>query len=445
VCSELNDEKKINSDGQKVKAQNGLSETQSKYLIQAQAMAAATSKFRTINTNPKQSEEAKQQAKQKCHSVKKDLHLIHNEYILKLNETNFVEGQHVNSIKRFLTYHEDTQNILSNSWKTILEKLADYTDCTRTEFRTIVDKTYQITKPIEPKSCYLEFCKNNSNCKRITARVEEFNDSLLKTAGVDDLYINKIAADILTIEDLNDKLKALSSNEKNCQIPTTINQKAIGQVKNSEDSYKVHKDIFVEEQNIESLQAKSVWQRQVRSILEDALSDSGATSGQLLDNCLTNKLEDQPYFHGIMPRQDAAKELKAKGDFLVRVNDKEQCVLSLLWTRSNDPSAVEDRHFVINFTNNKYSFVNGGAVKPSVKELIDYYLLSKEELKTDGTKLIRPVERPGFIIDNDEIIKNEKLGQGNFGQVVKAEYRKRNVAVKILHMPSNPNKPTAQM
>ncbi|CAF1550759.1 unnamed protein product, partial [Didymodactylos carnosus] len=394
-------------------AHNDLFEAQSKYSEQAHAMTTATLKFRSIITNPKHSDEPKQQAKQKCHDVKKELHRIHNEYILKLKEANFADEQYVKSLKNFLVYHEDAQRILNNSWKKTLVTLADYTDSTRADYKAIISESHRIADTVEPKSCYFDFCIKNSSAKRVI-KPENFNDTLIKTAGVDDLHENRIAADILTVEDLNNS------------------------------SYAIHKDIFVHEQKIGNLQTKSGWQREVRFLLEEALRESGFVDAQTPDDCvtfppigLTNKLEDQPYFHGIIPRADAINELKNKGDFLVRNNEQSQCVLSILWTRSNDPTdSLEDRHFVINFNDNRYSFSNANVSKPSVKELIDYYLHSKEQLKTDGTKLLRPVERPGFIIDNDEISRRDTLGTGNFGEVMKAEYRNRNVAVKILHAPS---------
>jgi hypothetical protein len=48
--------------------------------------------------------------------------------------------------------------------------------------------------------------------------------------------------------------------------------------------------------------------------------------------------------------------------------------------------------------------------KQTVPKLITYYTRQKLELRDDGTRLIRPIEKPDYIINNDEIKIFEKLG-----------------------------------
>jgi len=48
--------------------------------------------------------------------------------------------------------------------------------------------------------------------------------------------------------------------------------------------------------------------------------------------------------------------------------------------------------------------------KPTVPKLITYCKRQKLEIREDGTRLIRPVEKPNYIINNDEIKLFEKLG-----------------------------------
>ncbi|CAF1626895.1 unnamed protein product, partial [Didymodactylos carnosus] len=130
------------------KAQCDLADIQSKYLAQA-------SKFKKLNENSKNSEETQQKTA--------ELHRIHNEYILKLKEANFAEEQYINSLKSVLVYHEDAQKILNNSWKQVLMELAEYMDCTRSEFKDITSKSHNIVTDIVTDSCYDELCiKNNT-------------------------------------------------------------------------------------------------------------------------------------------------------------------------------------------------------------------------------------------------------------------------------------------
>jgi len=57
-----------------------------------------------------------------------------------------------------------------------------------------------------------------------------------------------------------------------------------------------------------------------------------------------------------------------------------------------------------------YSFQGAGIAKPTVPKLITYCTRQKLEIREDGTRLIRPVEKPNYIINNDEIKLFEKLG-----------------------------------
>jgi len=51
-----------------------------------------------------------------------------------------------------------------------------------------------------------------------------------------------------------------------------------------------------------------------------------------------------------------------------------------------------------------FYFHTNGIGKQTVPKLITYYTRQKLELRDDGTRLIRPVEKPDYIINNDEII-----------------------------------------
>ncbi len=57
-----------------------------------------------------------------------------------------------------------------------------------------------------------------------------------------------------------------------------------------------------------------------------------------------------------------------------------------------------------------YSFQMNSIGKQTVPKLITYYTRQKLELRDDGTRLIRSIEKPDYIINNDEIKIFEKLG-----------------------------------
>lgn len=67
---------------------------------------------------------------------------------------------------------------------------------------------------------------------------------------------------------------------------------------------------------------------------------------------MTDCLEDQIYFHGVIPRPKSIVHLKYAGDYLVRKNDDGQIVLSVLWYDDGCKERLKDGHFII-FENNK--------------------------------------------------------------------------------------------
>jgi hypothetical protein len=58
-----------------------------------------------------------------------------------------------------------------------------------------------------------------------------------------------------------------------------------------------------------------------------------------------------------------------------------------------------------------YSFSANAVSKSTVHELISFYKRQKLELRDDGTRLIRPITRPNFMINNDEVHILDTLGK----------------------------------
>jgi hypothetical protein len=67
---------------------------------------------------------------------------------------------------------------------------------------------------------------------------------------------------------------------------------------------------------------------------------------------LSDRLEDQTYFYGLMPRAQIVGLLKEKGDYLLRINDQGRIVLSILWTDSTESNKLKDGHFLIHEKDN---------------------------------------------------------------------------------------------
>ncbi len=58
-----------------------------------------------------------------------------------------------------------------------------------------------------------------------------------------------------------------------------------------------------------------------------------------------------------------------------------------------------------------YSFQTNGLEKPTIPKLIAYYSRQRLELRDHGARLIRPVEKPNYIINNDEVKLLGPLGK----------------------------------
>uniref|UniRef100_A0A5K3F9M9 Tyrosine-protein kinase n=1 Tax=Mesocestoides corti TaxID=53468 RepID=A0A5K3F9M9_MESCO len=68
---------------------------------------------------------------------------------------------------------------------------------------------------------------------------------------------------------------------------------------------------------------------------------------------------------------------------------------------------------------------------PTLRDLIEYHMRTgKPVTQSSGALLFNPISRPDWQLDNKDVILLEKIGQGNFGEVHRAIYNGREVAVK---------------
>lgn len=58
-----------------------------------------------------------------------------------------------------------------------------------------------------------------------------------------------------------------------------------------------------------------------------------------------------------------------------------------------------------------FSLESGSVSKASVHELLSFYKRQKTELRNDGMRLIRPVARPDYIINNNDVRLTDVLGK----------------------------------
>ncbi|KOB67757.1 Tyrosine-protein kinase Fps85D, partial [Operophtera brumata] len=137
-------------------------------------------------------------------------------------------------------------------------------------------------------------------------------------------------------------------------------------------------------------------------------------------------LVEQEWFHGVLPREEVVRLLRADGDYLVREttrNQARQLVLSVCWG--------QHKHFIVQTTpEGHYRFE--GAAFPSVAELIAWQRTSGVPVTArSGALLRRAVPRENWELNNDDVQLLDKIGRGNFGDVYKARLKTTNQEVAV--------------
>ncbi|EGT50967.1 hypothetical protein CAEBREN_05325 [Caenorhabditis brenneri] len=142
-------------------------------------------------------------------------------------------------------------------------------------------------------------------------------------------------------------------------------------------------------------------------------------------------IDNEQYYHGLLPRADVRLMLKENGDFVVRMSEPKlgeprSYVLSVLTDSKlpqEDGNAV--KHLVIHNSQKKY-WVDNKCSFDSPQALINYYLtpaVQKDE--TTVIHLVHPVPRQSWELEHDWIQIQKKLGQGAFGEVSMGVFKRK--------------------
>ena len=137
-------------------------------------------------------------------------------------------------------------------------------------------------------------------------------------------------------------------------------------------------------------------------------------------------LEEELWFHGVLPRGEVVRLLEKDGDFLVREttrNDEKQIVLSVMW--------ASPKHFIVQ-TSPEGLFRFEGPAFGTVQELIVHQFHSESSVTSrSGAILKTPVLREKWELNNDDVELLDKIGRGNFGDVYKARLKSENIHVAV--------------
>ncbi|CAF4261311.1 unnamed protein product [Rotaria magnacalcarata] len=293
------------------KAEENVKEAEERYVNEARVFCAKNAELMKVKAAARMNDN-KQIEMERIVMEKRDyLYHAHNEYVLAIREYDFNGKQQICKIISLAIYFEKAQSILDQ-------------DCI----------------PLSRKSTI------------------KFNDSVGKKAGLPNLKDNEIithesATSQVTNVALKDKIQTLISDLKDDINKLENLRRDIEQTKNNDISYYVNKSLFQKSQQAESLRQQIEWKQNLKNDLQEVLDDIGFDGPDTkIPTGLSDKLEDLPYFHGIIPRTHTVNLLINKGDYLLRKNDRGKIVLSILWTDPDDHNKLKDGHYFINEINN---------------------------------------------------------------------------------------------
>ncbi|VDO23225.1 unnamed protein product [Brugia timori] len=155
-------------------------------------------------------------------------------------------------------------------------------------------------------------------------------------------------------------------------------------------------------------------------------------------------LEDEKYFHGLLPREDCNEILTKVGDFLVRVSqprptDPREVIISVRVSKGQSGHSI--RHIIVKkqkLPNGQIAWIAIEAIKfTSFFELIDHYVKRGDPInpELENSVLIKAINRQPWEFSHDDVTLNKMLGSGAFGEVrsgvLTIKKKKIECAVKI--------------
>uniref|UniRef100_A0A915BXR4 Tyrosine-protein kinase n=1 Tax=Parascaris univalens TaxID=6257 RepID=A0A915BXR4_PARUN len=175
----------------------------------------------------------------------------------------------------------------------------------------------------------------------------------------------------------------------------------------------------------------------------DEISKSRASSSITED--VAKHVEEENFYHGLLPREDITSILEKVGDFIVRTtqprpSDPREIVISVrVSVDESDPMAI--RHVVVRKRKKQDGRIEWRAIEAenfsTVRELIENYIASRRPINPEvkASILIRPIKRKPWEFLHDDIKLKDLLGEGQFGEVRAGEAlvngKRLSVAIKV--------------
>ncbi|XP_003745932.1 tyrosine-protein kinase Fer [Galendromus occidentalis] len=340
------------------------------------------------------------------------LHQVHNEYVLMLNEAMQYE-KHLRTIllPDLLECQESALREALETWQGVMREVVERIDFCAEGFQATHGKLSYALSIIDPDKEYKAFLdEHRSNPPQwmdfaIPSPLQ--NTQLGKYEGT--LRPDRIAVDDLTIHDV-----------RNSEL---AKRRAVDHVKRDRDEMKCLYDRLSYQLALLVGALSEVDPNNAPRALN--IAEAPSPSAMTVNPNIA--LQDEEWFHGVLPREEVVRLLVNEGDYLVREttrNEERQIVLSVKWNGH--------KHFIIQQTP-EHKFRFEGSAFDTIQELIVYQHHSELPVTIkSGAILYNPIFRERWELNNDDVQLIEKIGRGNFGDVYRAilHPKRMNVAVK---------------
>ncbi|RWS30425.1 Tyrosine-protein kinase Fer-like protein [Leptotrombidium deliense] len=419
------------------------------------------------------------EAKHRYVKYAKRLHQLHNEYVLLIIEANqYRKDLRSRLLPNIYEYQKKFLNETTETWKKLLQQVINLIDYTGETFQSIFWRARQYVEALGNKEGYNDSL--NDMMGATLKKTPQFKFDKKCLFG----YTGSLKEDQLTIDTFTyDSLKNILRN------PFATNsvesrKRLIDNLKKEIDELECkHQRLHLIWEHIEkclsSVTLNSVplglpfegtgHDSDTHSIATRSVSTSGRTrsttpsqySASSFGKYLANKVklpfftirasmstlrsnrslvikeddDPEPWFHGVLPREDVPRLICKDGDFLVRETQTKvgkRYAISVCWQK-------EAKHFLVQQTDEGY-FKFEGPIFRNMKDLIQYYVTNGIPLtEKSGAILRHAIEKQKWELNSSDIELKTKIGKGNFGDVYEGSFRKSHgkyipVAVKICRM-----------
>uniref|UniRef100_A0A1I7Y4Q2 Tyrosine-protein kinase n=1 Tax=Steinernema glaseri TaxID=37863 RepID=A0A1I7Y4Q2_9BILA len=143
-------------------------------------------------------------------------------------------------------------------------------------------------------------------------------------------------------------------------------------------------------------------------------------------------IEEQEFYHGLLPREDVCAMLVNRGDFLVRTTEissgsNRQYCLSVMWDNLH--------HFLMQATSTGQftleAYLPGAPEFPTVNELVLVHRKTHRVFSPHKIVLLNPIYRQEWELRHEQIDLQKKLGEGAFGEVYSGELQLNNAKAQV--------------